>query len=227
MEDAGINLFELTRIHQIRFDDYALSYEERLQNYLGEFIDNNEYVFIKLERILWDKNIKDLREFVISLSDDTDSYQAKQILEIFKNRINTVQKINLFLNRREKELDNIENCKNKSSDRQVESLKSLFLDPTKYNSVVGLLESKKIILCTDGGTEVVVPLEYKRKGNKAFVCAIGLNLKLKGYLKNCNNVDLINSLNQLFCNIQITKQNYDSFLKSTRQQEFLQYTSFL
>ncbi|XMO87179.1 hypothetical protein AAFN75_02600 [Algibacter sp. AS12] len=151
-------------------------------------------------------------------------HKTQNILHLINNKIKEL----------ENEVDTTQNTtnKNKSTPNKTQytkTLRELFSNPKEeYDSVLKLLIKNNIISETKNGLEIIVPEKYTpKKGRQAFICAIGLQLKEKMYLKFCTDVDIVRAFNNTFCNVNISKQNYDSLKISNKMDEYINHFSFL
>lgn len=113
------------------------------------------------------------------------------------------------------------------SDSKPDHLSELLTNKKTFDELIRQLIDKNIVKINNSNYYVVIPSKYKKHGFQMFTCAIGLSLDNKGYLKSCNNTDIVRVLNNLFENSKVSKQDYDNLLNSKNQSTYLAYTSFL
>ncbi|MEH6537693.1 MAG: hypothetical protein V7719_14935 [Psychroserpens sp.] len=201
--------------------DFVVLFFERIKPFSNgkknPFISENFYRFYNF--------YSDLRESSIyeHLSDVTDLLTTWGRYSGIKYRLDWMKsKLNEFEN-----LKSSEETNKNSLSSNVKTLKELFQKDDKFDDVIDLLIQKEVISDSDEGYIVIIPDKYKKRGRQLFICAIGNNLHNKNYLKICNDIDIVHALNNLFCNSNITKQNYYSLLESPNHDKFLGFTNFL
>lgn len=110
------------RLCQDSFEDYVQEYHKNLENYLNEFEDNTEEIFIRKQKSIWNHDIAELKQAIKTIEEPSDPETAEEILKVFENKINTHYKVVTFLNKRIEEIDKglIGNYK-KGTEFKVES----------------------------------------------------------------------------------------------------------
>lgn len=143
-EKKGINLYEFIRMNQQTFDDFVKDYLENLKNYLNEFVDNSEIMFIKIERRLWKNHISEFSDFVKAMDDNTNPEQAKIIIKSFRNRLNTFERYSAFLDKRETayDHDSVLNSENKLTATETACF-AYFMDKAKTKYLKNRFPSEK------------------------------------------------------------------------------------
>lgn len=102
----GISIYKL---FQLTFNDYKRDYNVYLTEFLDKYEDNTELYFIKEQKAIVDDNLKKFKEIVINLTEKDENQD--EILDLFRNRINTTDRIKAFLEQRKQELENESNSK--------------------------------------------------------------------------------------------------------------------
>lgn len=92
------------KLFQHTFKDYKRDYFHNLNEFLNEFEDNNELYFIKEQKSILEIHLGKFKEVVINLVDEDEN--KDEILDLFRNRINTTDRIKEFLETRKQELEN-------------------------------------------------------------------------------------------------------------------------
>ncbi len=111
----------------------------------------------------------------------------------------------------------------KSINNNDINLESLFDNKELYLLFISNLKENKIV---DDKEHIIIPEQYKIRGDKSYLCAIVMQLTNCGFLKFCDDTVKIKAFNTTF-NTSITKQNYNSLFNSKNQSKFLRYTDFL
>jgi exonuclease VII small subunit len=102
----GISIYKL---FQLTFNDYKRDYNGYLTEFLNEYEDNTELYFIKEQKAILDDNLKKFKEVVMNLTEKDENQD--EILDLFRNRINTTDRIKAFLEQRKQELEKELNLK--------------------------------------------------------------------------------------------------------------------
>lgn len=96
----GISIYKL---FQLTYNDYICNYDHYLSEFLNVYEDNTELYFIKEQKLLLDKNVENFKEIVRNLVEEDEN--KEEILDLFRNRINTTTRIKVFLEQRKHELE--------------------------------------------------------------------------------------------------------------------------
>ena len=96
----GISIYKL---FQLTFNDYKRDYNGYLTEFLNEYEDNTELYFIKEQKAILDDNLKKFKEVVMDIAEKDEN--QNEILDLFRNRINTTDRIKAFLEQRKQELE--------------------------------------------------------------------------------------------------------------------------
>lgn len=91
------------KLFQQTFRDYKMDYFNNLNEFLNEFEDNTELYFIKEQKILVDSNLSMFSKVVSNLVDEDEN--KEEILDLFRNKINTADRIKEFLEQRRQEIE--------------------------------------------------------------------------------------------------------------------------
>lgn len=102
----GISIYKL---FQVTFNDYKRDYNGYLTEFLNEYEDNTELYFIKEQKAIVDNHLAKFKEVVMNLVDKDEN--KEEIMDLFRNRINTTDRIKEFLEKRKQELEKESNIK--------------------------------------------------------------------------------------------------------------------
>lgn len=100
MSQMGISIYEL---FQVTFNDYKRDYNGYLTEFLNDYEDNTELYFIKEQKAIVDSHLVKFKEVVMKLVEEDEN--KEEILDLFRNRINTTDRIKEFLEMRKQELE--------------------------------------------------------------------------------------------------------------------------
>lgn len=89
---------------QLTYNDYTRNYDHYLLEFLNDYEDNTELFYIKEQKILLDNNLAKLKEVIKNLKEEDEN--KEELLDLFRNRINTTDRIKSFLEQRKQELEN-------------------------------------------------------------------------------------------------------------------------
>lgn len=112
--------------------------------------------------------------------------------------------------------------------KKSKTLKELFVNENNFNVVLNLLIENKIVREIAKDYEVVVPKKY-RNCKFIYISSIAIQLIEKKYISRneCTDTELYGAFNSFFCNVNLTKQNFNSASNSSRLNEYLKCTNFL
>lgn len=91
------------KLFQQTFRDYKMDYFNNLDEFLNEFEDNTELYFIKEQKILVDSHLSMFSKVVSNLVEDDEN--KEDIVNLFRNKINTADRIKEFLEQRKQEIE--------------------------------------------------------------------------------------------------------------------------
>lgn len=91
------------KLFQQTFRDYKMDYFNNLDEFLNEFEDNTELYFIKDQKIVVDSNLSMFSKVVSNLVEEDEN--KEEILDLFRNKINTADRIKEFLEQRKQEIE--------------------------------------------------------------------------------------------------------------------------
>lgn len=91
------------KLFQQTFRDYKMDYFNNLDEFLNEFEDNTELYFIKEQKILVDSHLSMFSKVVSNLVEDDEN--KEEIVDLFRNKINTADRIKEFLEQRKQEIE--------------------------------------------------------------------------------------------------------------------------
>ncbi len=97
------------KLFQVTFNDYKRDYDGYLTEFLNEYEDNTELYFIKEQKSILDNHLVKFKEVVMNLIETDEN--KEEILDLFRNRINTTDRIKEFLEERKQELNKESNSK--------------------------------------------------------------------------------------------------------------------
>jgi exonuclease VII small subunit len=107
----GISIY---KFFQVTFNDYKRDYNGYLTKFLNDYEDNTEHYFIKEQKAIIERHLANFSEIVSNLKDDDENQE--EIIDLFRNRINTSDKIKAFLEQRKEELENNLNTVHQQSE---------------------------------------------------------------------------------------------------------------
>lgn len=87
---------------QLTYNDYTRNYDHYLSEFLNDYEDNTELFFIKEQKLLLDNSLTNIKEVVKNLTEEDET--KEEWLDLFRNRINTTDRIKTFLEQRKQEL---------------------------------------------------------------------------------------------------------------------------
>jgi hypothetical protein len=96
----GVSIYKL---FQVTYNDYISDYDRYLSEFLNEYEDNTELYFIKEQKSILDSHLTKFKDVVINLVDEDEN--KEEILDLFRNRINTTDRIKAFLEQRKQQLE--------------------------------------------------------------------------------------------------------------------------
>lgn len=96
----GIPIYKL---FQVTFNDYKRDYNDYLTEFLNDYEDNTELYFIKEQKAIINSNLEKFKEVVMNLVEEDEN--KDEIIDLFRNRINTTDRIKAFLEQRKQELE--------------------------------------------------------------------------------------------------------------------------
>ena len=91
------------KLFQLTYDDYICNYDHYLSEFLNDYVDNTELYFIKEQKLILNGNLVNFKEVVMTLVEEDEN--KEEILELFRNRINTTNRIKTFLEQRKQEFE--------------------------------------------------------------------------------------------------------------------------
>lgn len=201
--------------HEIQRAWYDMCCENCYEGGQGSFL--HLYLTSSLKSDYYIKEIDDLIEIAM----DNCSYFKEFIEEwiyfsIAEIRLNDILDLLKIVEKPNKQ-------KKKSNKKKNIMLENLFSNKEKYDSIISDLITNNIITAN---FEINIPIKYKKRGAQFYYCSIINQLQNKGYLMFCEDVDLVQAMNNTF-NINLTKHNYYTFLNSPKQEEYLLFTAFI
>ena len=96
----GVSIYKL---FQVTYNDYISDYDRYLSEFLNEYEDNTELYFIKEQKSILDSQLTKFKDVVMNLVDEDEN--KEEILDLFRNRINTTDRIKAFLEQRKQQLE--------------------------------------------------------------------------------------------------------------------------
>lgn len=96
----GISIYKL---FQVTYNDYISNYDGYLSEFLNDYEDNTELYFIKEQKSILDSHLVKFKEVVMNLAEKDEN--KEEMLDLFRNRINTTDRIKVFLEQRKQELE--------------------------------------------------------------------------------------------------------------------------
>ncbi len=96
----GISIYKL---FQVTYNDYISNYDGYLSEFLNEYEDNTELYFVKEQKSILDSHLVKFKEVVMNLAEKDEN--KEEMLDLFRNRINTTDRIKAFLEQRKQELE--------------------------------------------------------------------------------------------------------------------------
>jgi uncharacterized protein YktA (UPF0223 family) len=125
----AISIYKLFRV---TYNDYICDYDRYLSEFLKEYEDNTELYFIKEQKSILDNHLVKFKEVVMNLVEEDEN--KEEIIDLFRNRINTTDRIKAFLESRKQQLE-------KESNSIVPVSGELIKNNSMYTSAIHFYES--------------------------------------------------------------------------------------